>query len=762
MAEAKVKISAQDRGSTIIDHVNKRLGILHEEGLAMGIAFAGITAAIGMVQQALQSLQQWIGESVRKYREFEKTMSEVSTLLDKQARELLPEMTKSIEAMSIAFGKSAVDLGRALYQIVSAGVDSAHAIDVLRSASKLATATLTDVETAVDALTTVLNAYGMGAEQAEHVSQIMFNTIKLGKLRMDDLADALGFIVPIAAQAGISFEEISAAMATLTKQGIDAHKASRSLRQVINTLIAPSEEAKDKMVDLGIAYDDLVLEAKGLAGTLNMINDAAQEQIGVISSLIPNVQALNAVVGLTGQQYETFQSSLDVILNDLQSLDEAYSEVADKSNFAMRKQEALGEAIDRAMGEAAEPATRFFNRMIMGFEAIIAHAGNVNAAITDIRNRIKQAQSEVEQAFDTEKIQAYAAEFNRLSAYAEKQAALADKLAMRQKVYMDELARMKEEREIFIQTHEYKESLKYIPLALEDATYASKIYDKTTRELVNSIRTQRQEIERLSIANDEYSLQSMRNQLQIMKIQHAAMGSRRGLTRSQKRQIQELQKANDQLRINVLENQIAQEEIKQRGLNADEKALEMRKMFLAEQISILEDSYNRDLELMNVNIAHKELLISEYNEYIKTAQEESDKAWDTYYSELETRTKTWSRNMIDELNKVLYHPLMRGGVQPRFLGFSAQDIFRRIVLGQRQRGGFIPQTGFYLMHRGEQVVPRGKETGTITVAPGAVQITIQSQGNTTGINTVELARALRRAMYEGLLDASGISRARLR
>jgi len=747
-------IRARDNASMVLDRVSMKMGVLNKRGLAMGMGFGIMSAGLGIVQQGLHGLKDHLSESVQSYRDFEKSMAEVSTMLDETGMTLLPSMTDAIEGMSLAFGKSAVDLSRGMYEILSAGVDSADAVNVLRNSAKLAAATLSSVETATDAVTTTLNSYSMSAIQAEHVSDILAKTVQLGKLRLDDLAGSLGFVLPIASQAGVSFEEVAAAIGTLTKQGLDSHKATRGLRQVINSIISPSEDAINAMSGLGIAYDDLSLEAVGLRGTLTMINDAADGQIGVISSLIPNVQALNAALGLSGLQADTFSDSLDYIRSDFNALDQMYNKVAGSSSFLKAKQEALGAAFQRATGEDIEPYDRAMGdmhrqAMKLAFDwktyFPLAAPFSMGGVLESEQALMDKANKAASMALDTDKLDSYAAGFERINSTFDEQAGLVDRLQNRMELYDSDLRRLSEQKNILESTHDLKEALHYIPLALKDSAYASGIFDEQTKALVNSIRIQRGEIENLTDANNIYSSKIQGNQLQALKIQLSAMDRRGRMTRDEKKQLENLEREDLQYRIKSLENTNKIDKIKQNSLTLEEARLDKIRTAYTDQVRVITDSHGQELQVMESAISYKELLIDEYTGYIENASQNALNAWQVFYDEwlamdAEMRSKLVSGYGLELPDKPTYATGTKGISD---LSSSSDAVSGSIPLWKRNEPGvndllgyqhgtpYVPETGIYQLHRGEAVIPRSENrsavnrTVKVEMPPITVNATLQ-------------------------------------
>ena len=102
----------------------------------------------------------------------------------------------------------------------------------LRVASEAAVGGFTDVDTVTKVLVASIKAYGKSVEDARHISDIMFATVKFGVVTFEQLSNELGKVLPFAAQAGISFEELGAAIATLTVAGVQVDVATTALKNL--------------------------------------------------------------------------------------------------------------------------------------------------------------------------------------------------------------------------------------------------------------------------------------------------------------------------------------------------------------------------------------------------------------------------------------------------------------------------------------------------------------------------------------------------
>ncbi|KKL12497.1 hypothetical protein LCGC14_2535180, partial [marine sediment metagenome] len=188
--------------------------------------------------------------------EFGKQFANVATLINTQTPvgvRQLKILKQQIFELRPELG-SATDLTRGLYQALSAGVAPAQAVRLVGEAALFAKAALTDTLTAVDVMTTVMNAYGLSADKAASVSSVLFKTIELGKITGEELSSSLGRVISAAAQLNIDLPELNAGIATMTKSGISAAEAMTTMVAILRTFTTP--EATKRFEELGISQAD--------------------------------------------------------------------------------------------------------------------------------------------------------------------------------------------------------------------------------------------------------------------------------------------------------------------------------------------------------------------------------------------------------------------------------------------------------------------------------------------------------------------------
>lgn len=258
----------------------------------------------------------------------------------------------------------------ALYEIVSANISTSDSLEVLESSAKLAKAGFTEVNTAADLLTTVLNGYGEGVDTVNKYSDQMILTQKLAKTTIGELGDNFGKVAGFAATANVEFAQIGSALTVLTTRGTDTSEAITALKAILSGVISPTQEAKKMAEELGIEFNLASLQSKGFAKFLRDIAKACKGNDEAISSLFGSAEALNAVLQLTSKEgMAQFGENLEII--------RGASGETEKALEAMKTPgEELNKAFNELKNSLIEAGDSFspIITMISGFISIIAQA----------------------------------------------------------------------------------------------------------------------------------------------------------------------------------------------------------------------------------------------------------------------------------------------------------------------------------------------------------------------------------------------------
>ncbi|MCR9089878.1 MAG: phage tail tape measure protein [Proteobacteria bacterium] len=329
--------------------------------------------------------------SVQEANKFQSAIAEVSTLLDDTSS--LESMTRATRELAIQYGSAPTEQANALYNIISAGAkEGAEATGLLEQANKLAAAGLTDVNTAANGLTSVLNAYNLSADQAGVISDQFFAIVREGKTTVGELSGAVGRVIPLAAQAGVQFNEVGAALATLTAQGVSTDEAVTQVRGVLQAVLKPTAEATKAAEELGLQFDAQALKAKGLRGFLEDVERATQGNVSATTKLFGNVEGLSAVLGLGGESAEAFAEKGDRITNSFGETNKALEKTQNQADFTSRQFKAafndlqitVGNLVNKGLVPLQQVATSLiqtFTDLPEPLQATIAGATGLTAAV---------------------------------------------------------------------------------------------------------------------------------------------------------------------------------------------------------------------------------------------------------------------------------------------------------------------------------------------------------------------------------------------
>lgn len=347
MAEQRqlnVIVSAVDRLSKPAASMTKDMKTLQAAGSAAADKLSERFALAGAAIVAA------FASSVRAASEFQTTMNEVSTLVDTSVVDM-QALAEGVNEVAMATGQSAQTLTKGLYQAISAGVDAGEAIEFLGVASRAAVAGVTNVEVAVDGMTSAINAWGMSASDAQSVADSMFMAVKGGKTTFEELSQSLFNIAPAAAASKVKLEEVNAALATMTASGVPTSVAATQLRAALVGLQRPSAELDAIFGKLGYANAQAAIEAKGMGFALDAVRDASGGSAGRLQELLGSVEAVAAANVIAGTGAAKFAQEMEAQQNAAGATDEAFGKMEIRG---AQLRETLA-VLQREMGNALLP-----------------------------------------------------------------------------------------------------------------------------------------------------------------------------------------------------------------------------------------------------------------------------------------------------------------------------------------------------------------------------------------------------------------------
>lgn len=286
---------------------------------------------------------------------FEDSFAKVSTLLD-DGRTDFDAYKQAIVAGSSETGIAVGEYAEAVYSAISASVDQADAVKFTTDAAKLAKGGFTDLTKSVDVLTTAINGYGMTADDADRIGDLLINTQNQGKTTVDELASSMGAVIPIAASANFTIEELCAGYALMTKNGIATAESGTYMKSMLSELTKHGSESDKALRNItGKGFAELRASGIETADILQILNNHAVKNNLTLKDMFGSVEAGSAALMLSKNYGGEFIEMLDSMNNSAGTTEAAYEKVTGTAGAKMKN--SLNEAMNAGiqLGEVMLP-----------------------------------------------------------------------------------------------------------------------------------------------------------------------------------------------------------------------------------------------------------------------------------------------------------------------------------------------------------------------------------------------------------------------
>ena len=296
---AYVELSTKDKMTRGLARAQARLqafgAVCQRMGRSLFAVGGGVLAALGAASKV--------------FADFEKQMAMVSTMLDRPVAHMA-RFKEAVRDMAVSSGQSTETIAKGLYDILSASIAPEKALGFLRVALRAAEGGMTDVATATKGMIRILRAYDMDAAQAADISDTLFTVVKKGVITYEELAEHIGSVAPSARAAGLTLQQLAAAVATV----VSVEEPTRAMTALRQAIFEAAEEGTDLL--------SFVREFKGadLAKVIaaGIPKRAAQGVVILASNLAlldENLAAMAARAGAGEEAYRKMASTLTKAFN---------------------------------------------------------------------------------------------------------------------------------------------------------------------------------------------------------------------------------------------------------------------------------------------------------------------------------------------------------------------------------------------------------------------------------------------------------------
>lgn len=297
------------------------------------------------------------------------------------------QVFKALNEMSTRVPQTAEQLGKALYNVFSSTeISQRDALMLVEQFAKGATGAATDAETFGTAVIGVMNAYKLEVQDAQHIQDVFFNTVKLGVVTGQQLATSLGPVTQAAKNAGVNFDQLGGFIAGVTKEGGSADQNINNLANTLQKL--PVAETRKGFKALGV---EIVDTNTGSFKPLIRILEESKERLDKlppaikaarIQDIFPDAQARTGFQTLLSQ-LDFIKAAVDGNVQSAGAAEGAYKTMANTYATAATLQENASRSLQTAIGDLIIQNPYYVKSMEI-----------VTAQFNDYRDAVNEADSD--------------------------------------------------------------------------------------------------------------------------------------------------------------------------------------------------------------------------------------------------------------------------------------------------------------------------------------------------------------------------------
>lgn len=294
--------------------------------------------------------------SVKAGTEFDAAMAKVAAVSKATGKDLQTIRDRAIE-MGEKTRYSATEVSDAMYYMGLAGWDATQIYKGIPGVLALGAASGEDLARVSDIVTDSLTAFGKSAEDTTEFVNILAEASRSSNTTVDLLGESFKYVGPVAGAFGYSLQDVATVLGIFANNGVKGSQAGTGLRQALNALINPSENAAALMNEYGVSlfnadgstkslmtvceelrgtFGGLAIDIKNVDGEI-MTGEEIMEKYGH-SLPTSEMEKLSAIVKIFGVR------ALPGMLSVINSADEDFYGLAEAINGAQDAYDGLGTA----------------------------------------------------------------------------------------------------------------------------------------------------------------------------------------------------------------------------------------------------------------------------------------------------------------------------------------------------------------------------------------------------------------------------------
>lgn len=378
MAENTIRVNIVADIKRLSGQLNKASSKIQNFGKRMSSVGAGLQSRLALPIIAAG------GSAIKMAFDFDKSLTQIQSLVGVAAEDV-QAMGVAARTMAAETGKSANEAAQALFFITSAGLRGSDAMDVLDASLKASAVGLGETRIVADLATSAMNAFGKENLSATDATDVLVAAVREGKLSSEELAGAMGSVLPIASNMGVSFNEVGAAFAAMSRTGTNAAFASTQLRGILKTLLSPSKQAEETLNSLGLSSVGLrkSIREDGLLATLEILKTNFEGNDQATQDVFNNTKALTGIMDLLGKGVDSTRQIFGRMEDVQNDTAEAFGVLSDKASFQLNK------ALIGIKNSLTDVGSVLLTALLPAFQKVSGFVKNVVSAFQNLSTQQK-------------------------------------------------------------------------------------------------------------------------------------------------------------------------------------------------------------------------------------------------------------------------------------------------------------------------------------------------------------------------------------
>ncbi len=345
------------------------------------------SAIINGVKALAKGIKELATAAIGVGADFESGMSQVAATMGITTEEIAAgsEEFSKLEAAAKEAGAttqfSATQAAEALNYMALAGYDADKSIETLPTVLNLAAAGGMDLATASDMVTDSMSALGDTAGTTESFVDKMAKTSQKSNTSVQQLGEAILTVGGTAKNLAGGVDEMNTVLGIFADNGVKGAEGGTALRNIILSLTAPTDSAREKMKELGLEVFDANGNMRPLNDTFNDLNAilgtmTQGEQTEVLNNIFnkTDLKSVNALLANSGERF-------DELSGYISDCDGAAADMAATMNDNLQGKVTILKSGLEGLGIAAYE--KFKTPITNAVDNIITVIGNLQNDLTD-------------------------------------------------------------------------------------------------------------------------------------------------------------------------------------------------------------------------------------------------------------------------------------------------------------------------------------------------------------------------------------------